>query len=143
MAARRPIVEAKRRGGKVVVAITDKAKTLTPTDLANRYKNQVASWGKAEFPELGNRRFSPYVVRNQGAAEVTANPGLDRSDVARFLGHLSERTMESYGRAIHGSGRSSGPTVQRTSSSHAPRVRNLQRARGIGPRSPRKPKNGM
>ncbi|WP_343668588.1 site-specific integrase [Paraburkholderia heleia] len=91
--------------------------------------NSVVALGRSAFPKL-RTRISPYCFRHQVASDLkaaTSDHDITLEDAAKFMGHLSDYSIGSYGHAAHGrkgrGGRVKAPFVSTARPiKHSPKV---------------------
>lgn len=96
--------------------------------------NSVVALGRSTFPTL-RTRISPYCFRHQVASDLkaaTSDDDITLEDAAKFMGHLSDYSIGSYGHAAHGRkgrvGRVKAPFVSAARPiKHSPKVDRLAR----------------
>lgn len=92
--------------------------------------NSVVNLGKSAFPRL-RTRISPYCFRHQVASDLKSDPGITLQEAAKYMGHLSDYSIGTYGHAVHGrkgGGKVKALAVQTSRPiKHSPKVDRLAR----------------
>lgn len=63
----------------------------------------ISYWGTKIFGKRQNS-LSPYSFRHQFCADLKADSNFDREDIAKLMGHRSDKTQKNYGSAAQGNG---------------------------------------